>query len=317
MIFMKNKRIIYSWNTIDPDESAQKRMLSNILEKNHFQQIDSEHTEVKSETVITEKTSVRSDNPFKHFLHTSIPAAACLAFLLGAGKILYTINSVTKNEKIGVPETNHVYTSTVSQTIQETAESKKSVISVPSAITSEQSCSETHTSTDSLPPIPHTEVYSETPNTDKTIAYTDTPKVPENAKTPDTESYTGTLKLETSGHTEKPALTEPPVSETSAPESGKQITVEDILALSDKKDDLKFSDIQMFESEDIGSGLYVLSFPVYNSDFVLLTGFERTMPDSLPCYAILVHKDNLYSSDSSKWIDIRYSDRDKIIDFIS
>ena len=68
---MKNDRIIASWNKIEPDEPADQRMLSAILERNRSVQNGKDKANHMSKTV-----------------RILIPAAACMALLIAAAGIM-------------------------------------------------------------------------------------------------------------------------------------------------------------------------------------------------------------------------------------
>lgn len=68
---MKNNRIIAAWNTVEPDGTADVRMLSAILSANRMMRERSEKALPLAKTIL-------------------IPAAACLALLAAAGVGVYT-----------------------------------------------------------------------------------------------------------------------------------------------------------------------------------------------------------------------------------
>ena len=84
MIFMKNKKIIDSWNSIAPDESSEKRMLKAILDKNHNVKYE-EHPDEDSD-IITNEYTVSRGKTAKQILRTALPAAACIALIFGVVK---------------------------------------------------------------------------------------------------------------------------------------------------------------------------------------------------------------------------------------
>ena len=81
----------------------------------------------------------------------------------------------------------------------------------------------------------------------------------------------------------------------------RQITVDDIVSLSKKGDDLTVADFAPFKGEDIGSGLYVMKYEVAGREdqYYLLVGSDGS---DKPDYAKLVNIEN-----DGKWdeIDIR------------
>jgi hypothetical protein len=84
MIFMKNKKIIDSWNSIAPDESAEKRMLKAILDKNH--NAEYEGCPDEGSDIITNEYTVSRGKTAKQILRTALPAAACIALIFGVVK---------------------------------------------------------------------------------------------------------------------------------------------------------------------------------------------------------------------------------------
>ena len=82
----------------------------------------------------------------------------------------------------------------------------------------------------------------------------------------------------------------------------RQITVDDIVSLSKKGDDLTVADFASFKGEDIGSGLCVMKYEVTGKEnqYYLLVGHDGT--SEKPVYAKLVNIEN-----DGKWdeIDIR------------
>ena len=67
MIFMKNKKIIDSWNSIAPDESAEKRMLQAILNKNHNAEYEDHPDEDDVSEIITNEYTVSKGINAKQF----------------------------------------------------------------------------------------------------------------------------------------------------------------------------------------------------------------------------------------------------------
>ena len=98
--------------------------------------------------------------------------------------------------------------------------------------------------------------------------------------------------------TTEPQVTEPTEPETTEPTPAKKLTIEDVIALSQKGEALTWDDFAEYESTDIGSGLYVLQYKI-DEEFTLLIGG----PDLsiAPLYIYLVKAD-----ESS--IDIRTED---------
>ena len=86
MIFMKNKKIIDSWNSIAPDESAEKRMLKAILDKNHNAEYEDHPDEDDVSEIITNEYTVSKGKNAKQILITALPAAACIALIFSVVK---------------------------------------------------------------------------------------------------------------------------------------------------------------------------------------------------------------------------------------
>ena len=86
MIFMKNKKIIDSWNSIAPDESSEKRMLKAILDKNHNVKYEDHPDEDDVSEIITNEYTVSKGKNAKQILITALPAAACIALIFSVVK---------------------------------------------------------------------------------------------------------------------------------------------------------------------------------------------------------------------------------------
>ena len=91
----------------------------------------------------------------------------------------------------------------------------------------------------------------------------------------------------------------------------RQITVDDIVSLSKKGDDLTVADFASFKGEDIGSGLCVMKYEVTGKEnqYYLLVGHDGT--SEKPVYAKLVNIEN-----DGKWdeIDIRSEEMQKAVE---
>ena len=83
---MKNKKIIDSWNSIAPDESAEKRMLKTILDKNHNAEYEDHPDEDEVTEIITDEYTVSKGKTAKQIILTALPAAACVALIFGVVK---------------------------------------------------------------------------------------------------------------------------------------------------------------------------------------------------------------------------------------
>jgi len=107
--------------------------------------------------------------------------------------------------------------------------------------------------------------------------------------------------------------TKPVIAQEPIHPSGKHITLEDILNLSEKKDELTWSDFEEYEYEDIGSGLYIWEFKVKEGSegYSLWVG---GVPPTKPYYIKLFHGINestypgVKGIDTKNGIDIRYDD---------
>lgn len=90
-----------------------------------------------------------------------------------------------------------------------------------------------------------------------------------------------------------------------------KLTLEIVRELSKKGDTLTWNDFEMYEcAGDIGSGLYILKYPIDDSEYYLLIG-GGSLTDS-PLYVVLTKDEN-----AEKNIDIRYENVDSFIESIS
>ena len=87
-----------------------------------------------------------------------------------------------------------------------------------------------------------------------------------------------------------------------------QLTLDRVVELSSKGEELTWSDFEQYEGQECGSGLYILSYAIDN-DYELMIGGNPT--ESNPMYIYLVRKDG---NDDSESIDIRREDVQAFID---
>lgn len=84
-----------------------------------------------------------------------------------------------------------------------------------------------------------------------------------------------------------------------------ELTLDKVIELAGKGDDLTWSDFEQYKSKEIGSGLYILHYNIDENYYLLVGG----TPDKKPTYIRLVS-----AQDDTKYIDIR---TESIKDFIS
>lgn len=85
----------------------------------------------------------------------------------------------------------------------------------------------------------------------------------------------------------------------------KQLTIDDVVALSGKGEELSWYDFEQYESVDVGSGIYVFVYEI-DETFELRIG---GVPDEVPFYIRLVTKVN-----TDNYIDIRTDDINAFIE---
>jgi predicted small lipoprotein YifL len=83
------------------------------------------------------------------------------------------------------------------------------------------------------------------------------------------------------------------------------LTIEEVKELAKKGEDLTWSDFEQYDSEDIGSGLYIQRYDIDESYYLTIGG----MSSDVPLYIRLVSAD-----DKEHYIDIR---TDSIDDFLN
>lgn len=83
----------------------------------------------------------------------------------------------------------------------------------------------------------------------------------------------------------------------------KQLTIDDVIGLSSKGDELVWEDLAEFEGYETGSGLYIMEYTI-DDNFVLVVG--GTGATGKPMYAHLIFNDGEY-------IDIRTDDAEAFI----
>ncbi len=86
----------------------------------------------------------------------------------------------------------------------------------------------------------------------------------------------------------------------------KQLTLNKVIALSEKGNELTWSDFEQYESVQTGSGLFILKYDI-DDVFALIIGGAGT--GSPPMYIRLVLKE-----DFGKYVDIRTGDVKSFID---
>ncbi len=87
-----------------------------------------------------------------------------------------------------------------------------------------------------------------------------------------------------------------------------QLTIDKVIELSSKGEELTWSDFKQYEGRECGSGLYILSYAI-DDDYELMIGGTTTK--SNPMYICLVRKNEGNDSES---IDIRREDVQEFID---
>jgi hypothetical protein len=93
------------------------------------------------------------------------------------------------------------------------------------------------------------------------------------------------------------------IEEQSSVQSSK-LTLDIVKNLSKKGDKLAWEDFQAYDSKDIGSGLYIKSYPIDDKYELVIGGGSLTKS---PMYI------NLYNKATNKFIDIRHEDVKKFI----
>lgn len=82
----------------------------------------------------------------------------------------------------------------------------------------------------------------------------------------------------------------------------RKLTLEDVIEISKKGENIDWADFEEFEYKDIGSGLFVYKYDI-NDEYHLLMGGAQS---SKPLYVYLVHK-------TKKQIDIRYENIEEFL----
>lgn len=88
-----------------------------------------------------------------------------------------------------------------------------------------------------------------------------------------------------------------------------ELTLEKVTELSEKGEELTWSDFESYSHEDIGSGLYIYRYEVGENYYLLLGGGGTEIP---PMYIKLVSK-----TDADAHIDIRTESVDDFINKLS
>ena len=86
-----------------------------------------------------------------------------------------------------------------------------------------------------------------------------------------------------------------------------QLTLDKVVELSSKGEELTWSDFEQYDGQECGSGLYILSYAI-DDDYELMIGGT---PTENPMYIYLVRKND---ADDSEPIDIRREDVQAFID---
>lgn len=90
-------------------------------------------------------------------------------------------------------------------------------------------------------------------------------------------------------------------------EQSTKLTLEIVKNLSIKGDNLSWEDFQIYNGKEIGSGLYIMWYPIDDKYNLLIGGGS---PKEKPMYIYLENKD---FNSTKKRIDIRYDNINKII----
>ena len=322
MIFMKNKKIIDSWNSIAPDESAEKRMLKAILDKNHNVKYE-EHPDEDGDIITNEYTVSKGKNA-KQILRTALPAAACVALIFGVVKFTsdYLPAGDNNDNEINIPtgETSDTVISEMTES-EKSTDSSFSSVSEMTAVTDIPANSDTDAS--SAVSSDENQKSSETAGTaltesqkvekketERTVPANTEPETADKEENPKTQKVTDPKYITTTVTTEsKPRQTLPEV--TTVPAVKRLITKDELIGLSKKGDSLKLSDLKSFEFEDIGSGIYILRYPVENTDYALCLFYQRSWVDDsqTPDETALVRM----NSNDLRGIDIRESTPEQIL----
>jgi len=83
-----------------------------------------------------------------------------------------------------------------------------------------------------------------------------------------------------------------------------KLTIEAVKSLAKKGDNLSWDDFKSYGGNEIGSGLYIMAYPINNKYELLIGGGS---PQESPMYV------NLFNKSTRKYIDIRHEDIDKFI----
>lgn len=86
-----------------------------------------------------------------------------------------------------------------------------------------------------------------------------------------------------------------------------KLTLDTVKQLAKRGDKLSWKDFEIYEGKDIGSGLYIMMYPI-NDKYRILVGGSNLKEK--PMYIYLVNND---IKDNQKHIDIRYDDVDSFI----
>ena len=289
MIFMKNKKIIDSWNSIAPDESAEKRMLKAILDKNHNAEYEDHPDEDDVSEIITNEYTVSKGKNAKQILITALPAAACVALIFGVVKFTSDhLPAGDNNDEINISAGETSGTVISEMTVSEkSTDSPITSVSEISTVTDVPVNSDTAISeTSSVSVISSSEKNS---SADTTAAATDTPKddkketektnpahtEPETNKeeTPKTQKVTDQKYITTTVTTESKAReTLPEVTTetevTTVMEEKKKIPLDFILEQFSRNSYLTWNALEKYKADDSGTE-YQKQYRIENSNCAL------------------------------------------------
>jgi len=98
-----------------------------------------------------------------------------------------------------------------------------------------------------------------------------------------------------------------PEPQPSTPEKPQKLTLEKVKELAKKGDNLSWKDFKSFEGKEVGSGLYIMAYPIDDKYAVTIGGGGL---ESKPKYIYLNYNNN---AEKEKYIDIRHDDVEKFI----
>ena len=98
-----------------------------------------------------------------------------------------------------------------------------------------------------------------------------------------------------------------PEPQPSTPEKPQKLTLEKVKELAKKGDNLSWADFKSFEGKEVGSGLYIIAYPIDDKYAVTIGGGGS---EEKPMYIYLIYNNN---AEKENRIDIRHDDVDKFI----